>query len=158
MDFQLVHQLLYVFGHYVYEGVGLRQLMDLYFAQKVCIKQEPESVKEVLKLFKRMDLMRFVGATQYVLQVVFDGNRNAHELLANSSINDHLDTNTNQKNSLYLICEADKEEGLKLLEDIENGGNHGQYDVRNNVKGETFIGCFWRKWSRKLRMIRFDAL
>ena len=92
-----------MFGHYVYEGVGLRQLMDLYFAQKVCIKQQPESVKEVLKLFKRMDLMRFVGATQYVLQVVFDGNRNAHELLANSSINDHLDTNTNQKNSLYLI-------------------------------------------------------
>ena len=33
-DFQLVHQLLHVYSHYVYEGVGLRQLMDLYFAQR----------------------------------------------------------------------------------------------------------------------------
>ena len=32
-DFQLVHQLLHIYVHYVYEGVGLRQLMDLYFTQ-----------------------------------------------------------------------------------------------------------------------------
>ena len=33
VDFQLVHQLLHVYAHYVYEGVGLRKKMDFYFAQ-----------------------------------------------------------------------------------------------------------------------------
>lgn len=47
-DSQLVHQLLHVYGHYVYEGVGLRQVMDLFFAQEVCT----EGRDKVLGLFK----------------------------------------------------------------------------------------------------------
>lgn len=62
-----MHQLLHVYSHYVYEGVGLRQVMDLFFAQKACAQGRDK----VLGLFKSLGLMRFVAATQWVLSEVF---------------------------------------------------------------------------------------
>ena len=67
VDFQLVHQLLHAYAHYVYEGVGLRQMMDLYFAQVAFLERMPQNMEEVLGLFRRLGLMTFVGGTQYVL-------------------------------------------------------------------------------------------
>lgn len=66
-DFQLVHQLLHVYGHFVCEGVGMRQMMDLYFAQKACT----DGVDKVTALFKELNLVRSVAATQWVLKEVF---------------------------------------------------------------------------------------
>lgn len=136
-DFQLVHQLLHVYGHYVYEGVGIRQIMDLYFSQVFCVKFEPEKVKEVLDLFSRMSLMRFVAAAQWVM----------YELFANKT--DASD---------WLICEPDENEGRRLLAEIVSGGNFGQFDARNRVKNESFMHRFWRRWSRKWRMWRYDLI
>ena len=52
-DFQLVHQLLHVYGHYVYEGVGMRQMMDLYFALRASYENqnENEDFLKVVELF-----------------------------------------------------------------------------------------------------------
>ena len=71
VDFQLVHQLLHVYAHYVYEGVGFRQMMDLYFAQVAFVERMPEKMNEMLGLFRRLGLMKYVAGTQYVLIVVF---------------------------------------------------------------------------------------
>lgn len=129
-DFQLVHQLLHVYGHYVYEGVGLRQVMDLYFAQK----RNVENRDKILDLFKSLGLMRFVAATQWVLAEVF---RMPYE---------------------QMLCEPDNHEGKQLLDEILIGGNLGKHDERNHVMGETFMQRFFRRWGRKFRMIRFDLL
>ena len=129
-DFQLVHQLLHVYSHYVYEGVGLRQVMDLVFAQEVCT----EGRDKVLGLFKSLGLMRFVAATQWVLSEVFQMPRE------------------------QLLCEPDAHEGQRLLDEILIGGNFGKHDARNHVKGETFMQRFLRRWKRSFRMIRFDLL
>lgn len=137
--FQLAHQLLHVYRHYVYEGVGMRQMMDLYFAQLACTgsAESPEEYgkyHEVLGLFRKLGLLKYVAATQWVLQLVFgmpEGN---------------------------LICAPDAKEGRKLLDEIMIGGNFGHYDKRNHVKGETFVRRFLRRWGRKFRMFRFDAL
>lgn len=129
-DFQLVHQLLHVYGHYVYEGVGMRQIMDLYFAQKACM----DGRDKVLKLLRDLGLMKFVAATQWLLREVF-----------------LMPTN-------LLLCDCDAKEGQKLLDGITVGGNFGHYDKRNHVKGEIFIQRFFRRWGRMFRMIRFDPL
>ena len=129
-DFQLVHQLLHVYSHYVYEGVGIRQVMDLYFAQNACI----EGRDKVLKLFNDLGITNFVSATQWVLSYVF------------------------KIPSEQLLCEPNAKEGQKLLNEIMIGGNFGQHDKRNHVKGETFMQRFFRRWGRMFRMFRFDPL
>lgn len=137
VDFQLTHQLLHVMGHFIGSGIGLRQMMDLYFAQMACIKLSPAKVTDVLKLFRKMGLMKFVAATQWVIREVFLGRESTAGLL---------------------LCEPDEQEGKMLLADIETGGNFGQHDTRNHVAGKTPVNRFWRKWSRELRLIRFDTL
>ena len=129
-DFQLVHQLLHVYSHYVYEGVGMRQVMDLYFAQKACV----EGRNKVVNLIDDLGLTKFVAATQWVLKDVF------------------------MMPSEQLLCEPDAKEGQKLLDEIIIGGNFGHHDERNHVEGESFFGRFFRRWGRMFRMIRFDPL
>lgn len=134
VDFQIVHQLLHVYAHYVYEGVGLRQMMDLYFAQVALMKLASEKRSEILDMFDRLGLMKFVAGTQYVLYVVFG-----------------LETDT-------LLCTPDLKEGQLLLREIEIGGNFGQYDKRNKVNEESFVHRALRRFERRWRMVRFDPL
>ena len=134
VDFQLVHQLLHVYSHYVYEGVGLRQLMDLYFTQVAFMESMLRKKEEVLELFKRLGLMKFVGGTQYVLERVFGMDKD------------------------LLLCVPDEREGQLLLDEIVIGGNFGQYDHRNNIRGESFVHRALRRFERRWRMVRFDPL
>ena len=134
VDFQLVHQLLHVYAHYLYEGVGLRQMMDLYFAQVAFLERMPQNMEEVLGLFRRLGLMKFVAGTQYIVHEVFGLSEDA------------------------FLCAPDMKEGLLLLRDIEIGGNFGQYDKRNNVKDESFVHKALRRFERRWRMVRFDPL
>lgn len=134
VDFQLVHQLLHAYAHYVYEGVGLRQMMDLYFAQVAFLERMPQNMEEVLGLFRRLGLMKFVAGTQYIVHEVFGLSEDA------------------------LLCAPDTKEGQLLLREIEIGGNFGQYDKRNNVKEESFVHRALRRFERRWRMVRFDPL
>ena len=133
-DFQLTHQLLHVLGHYLSGGIGLRQMMDLYYSQQACIKQYPEKIPEILDLFEQMGLMKLVAATQWVIQEVFCG------VSAPDS---------------QLICTPNEKEGWSLLNEIELGGNFGKYNIRNVQKDKTAIGRFWRKWTR---LMKYDFL
>ena len=133
-DFQLTHQLLHVLGHYLGGGIGLRQMMDLYYSQQACIKQYPEKIPEILDLFEQMGLMKLVTATQWVIKEVFCG-----ESAPDSQ----------------LICTPNEKEGRSLLIEIESGGNFGQYNIRNIQKDKTAIGRFWRKWTR---LMKYDFL
>lgn len=137
LDFQLVHQLLHVMGHFISGGVGLRQIMDLYFAQISCVTQMPDRVPDVLRLFKRMNLSKFVSALQWVLCEVFQLKNDARQLL---------------------ICAPDEREGKILLREIEASGNLGHFSSQNKIFGRNFLVRFWIKWKRKLKLIRFDTL
>lgn len=133
-SFQLVHQLLHVFRHYVYEGVGLRQMMDLFFALRAANENQNKNFLKIIELFKKLGLMRFVAATQWVLGEVF--------LMPKER----------------MLCEPDAKEGQRLLNEIMIGGNFGHHDARNHVKGETFTQRFFRRWGRRFRMFRFDPV
>lgn len=134
VDFQLVHQLLHVYGHYVNEGVGIRQMMDLYFTQVAFMKRMQAKIEEVLGLFESLGLMKFVAGTQYIVHEVFGLSKDA------------------------LLCAPDMKEGQLLLREIEIGGNFGQYDKRNNLKDESLVHKALRRLERRWRMVRFDPL
>ena len=128
VDFQLVHAMLHIYGHFLYEGIGLRQMMDLYFVQ--CAARGKEH--EVLATLEDLGLMRFVGATQYVLQKVFG-------LSANE-----------------LICDVNEDLGKELLEEILLGGNFGQYNQENQANGKSFAKRMKGHLRRRIRLLRFD--
>lgn len=132
-DFQLVHAMLHVYGHFLYEGVGMRQMMDLYFAQKT-LSNSPLKGEDVKKTLKSLGMMRFVAATQYVMQEVFGMSKEE------------------------LLCESDIKCGKELLNEIMIGGNFGHHNEENKVKGETFAQRMKRHLKRRIRLIRFNPM
>lgn len=129
-DFQLIHAMLHLYGHFLYEGVGMRQMMDLYFAQKAGL----DCRDRLMKTLKSLRLMRFVSATQYVMKEVFGMPQEE------------------------LLCNPDKKRGEELLNEIMLGGNFGHHSKENRIKGETFAQRMMRHMKRRVRLIRFNPL
>lgn len=137
----VVYQMCHLFSHYFDEGLGLRQLMDYYFALRVWHNDVMEykdlqsqgmwsegmgtpvmSKKEVMSVLSSFGMAKFTAAVMYVL----------HEAFA-------MPTH-------YYICEPDKKEGRKLLAEIMRGGNFGQYDTRDAAlkKGGMMKHGLWK--------------
>ena len=89
------------------------------------------SKEEVMALLRSFGMTRFAAAVMYVLQEVFA-----------------IPTN-------YYICEPNEKEGRKLLEEIMQGGNFGQYDARGKeLKNGGMIKHGLRKLKRVMRLVR----
>lgn len=116
-DFNLVYQLVHVYRHLFTSGVGLRQLMDYYYAlqhysawntdnKDACNKM---CIEEIRAQIDKLGMSRFASALMYVLQQIF-------------ALHDDL-----------LLCQPDAEEGEFLLDEIMLSGNFGKYDPRYNA-------------------------
>ena len=146
----VVYQMCHLFSHYFDEGIGLRQLMDYYFALKVWHNDVMEckdlqsqgmwseglgtlvmSKEEVMAVLRSFGMGKFAAAVMYVLQEVF------------------------AMPALCYICEPNERVGKKLLEEIMKGGNFGQYDTRNAAlkKGGMMKHGVW-KLKRVMRLVR----
>ena len=146
----VVYQMCHLFSHYFDEGIGLRQLMDYYFALRVWHNDVMEckdlqsqgmwseglgtqvlSKEEVMAVLRSFGMGKFAGAVMYVLHEVF-------------AISSH-----------YYICAPNEKEGKKLLEEIMKGGNFGQYDTRDAgmKRGGMIKHGLW-KLKRVLRLVR----
>ena len=106
-EFNLVFLMLHAYRHLTSEGVGLRQVMDYYFA---LISATDIQRKQAYNTLCDLGVNRFCGAMMYVLQEVFGMKREE------------------------LLCEPDVKEGRYLLNEIMTGGNFGHHD--NRVKKE----------------------
>ena len=145
----LVYQMCHLFSHYFDEGIGLRQLVDYYFALKVWHNDVMEckdlqtqgmwseglgtpvmSKDEVMSVLKSFGMAKFASAVMFVLFEVFD-------MLPH-----------------YYICEPNEKEGKKLLAEIMQGGNFGQYDTRDAElkKGGMVKHGVW-KLKRVMRLV-----
>ena len=121
----VVYQMCHLYTHVFEGGVGLRQLMDYYFALRVWHndleeKKELESKgvlieghgsavmspSQVMSVFRSFGMAKFASAVMSVL----------HEVFA-------MPTH-------YYICEPNEKEGKKLLADIMNIGNFGHYNSK----------------------------
>ncbi|MGN0497147.1 MAG: nucleotidyltransferase family protein, partial [Lachnospiraceae bacterium] len=145
----VIYQMCHLFSHYFDEGLGLRQLMDYYFALRVWHNDVMEckdlqsqgmwseglgtpvmSKEKVISVLSSFGMAKFTAAVMYVLQEVF-------------AMPTH-----------YYICEPDKKEGRKLLAEIMQGGNFGQYDTRDAglKKGGMMKHGVW-KLKRVMRLV-----
>lgn len=131
-DFQLVHAMLHVFGHFLYEGVGMRQMMDLYFAHVAC--DEASVVAKVQKTIEDFGLVRFARASMWVFGEVFG--MPVHQMM----------------------WEPDSEAGKELLNEIMLGGNFGHHNEENRQVNESFAQRMARHLKRRMRLVRFNAV
>ena len=126
--FNVVYQLLHLYHHYFYEGVGLRQIVDYYY---VVINDEALMIRDTLQEeMKHLGLWKFAGAVMYVL----------HEALGLPE----------EK----MIAPMDERRGRLLLAEILSGGNFGQYDERYRF-GHSSFGHNMQRLCRDLRLVRF---
>lgn len=126
VEFNLFYILLHTYRHFLYEGVGLRQLMDYFFVlhtvqtKKANVSTVGTSgacdskVLEFQDLLKGFGMMRFTKGVMWIMKSVF-----------------RLDAR-------HVICEPDEKEGYYILIKVMTGGNFGHHDERlmNNSKGK----------------------
>ena len=146
----VVYQMCHLFSHYFDEGLGLRQVMDYYFALRVWHNDVMEckdlqtqgmwieglgtpvmSKEEIMAVLRSFGMGKFAGAVMWVL----------HEVFAMPA--------------LCYIYEPNEKEGKKLLEEIMKGGNFGQYDERGKEfkNGGMIKHGLW-KLKRVMRLVR----
>lgn len=93
------------FFHLLYEGVGFRQCMDLYFILTNYDGDEKKKA-EVKRLIKDWKLEKFAGASMWLMKECFG------------------------MDERYMIAEPDARRGQHLLDEIMKAGNFGKYDKR----------------------------
>ena len=121
----VIYQMTHMFKHHIDGGLGLRHLMDYYYALRVwhndvmeCKDLQSQGIwceglgthvmsnEEVMSVIRSFGMTKFAAAVMYVLHKVFD------------------------MSSHYYICEPNEKEGKKLLADIMNIGNFGHYNSK----------------------------
>lgn len=149
-SFNMVYQMAHLFEHYFECGIGLRQMMDYYFTLQVWHSEMMDfkntqsqgmwseglgtsviSKTEVMSVLRSFGMGKFASAVMFVLQEVF-------------AMPTH-----------YYICEPNEKEGRKLLNEIMQGGNFGQYETRDAAlkKGGMVKHGVW-KLKRVMRLVR----
>ena len=122
-QFNVIFILTHIYRHFLFEGVGLRQVMDYYFV----LKSDEGSKKEyVAKILRALRLEKFARAVMWVMKTQFE-----------------LEDD-------YLICESDEKEGKFLLNEIMMSGNFGQTDKRYQYKRFYNIRILSSRWSHLL--------
>ena len=117
-EFNMFFQLDHVFRHFIYKGVGLRQVIDYFYLLRKRYNDgvTPEANKELIALLNRFGLKRFARAMMYVQKEVLG-----------------LDEK-------YLYIKPDEDEGKFLLKEILEAGNFGHYDTRADEQLEGVTG------------------
>lgn len=106
----------HIFRHYIEEGVGMRQMMDLYMVlQKVAHR------KSVMRRLESFGYGRFASAVMWALWRIFEANGNEYEY--ENFFNWRLRWE-------WMLCKPNKKLGQKLLEQVMHGGNFGKADDR----------------------------
>lgn len=105
--FDCVFGMEHIFRHVLFEGVGMRQLMDYYY---VLLHSSEEDRCRAYEELCALGMRKFVPAIMYVLKVFFA-----------------LDDN-------YMLCDPDSRVGDFLVREIFKWGNFGKEDSRNHIR------------------------
>lgn len=130
-QFEIIHVMYHIFNHFLYEGIGLRQLMDLYFVL-VNGELEDNAKYKILNTLKKIGLASFAPAVMWVLCHVFN---------------------------MPLACSigsVDERSGKLLLKEIYDGGNFGFHSKENRVINESFFHRMLRRMKRRIRLVRYN--
>lgn len=132
--FSLVLTLNHNLWHLLYEGVGLRQMMDLYFVART---MQPSD--DAPRLLHRFQLEAFASASAWVLWHLFD--RGATDSLFVSSYSP--------------LPPPNERSGRFLLDEIMKAGNFGHYDKRLKANRYASRSRLMVQWLRHtMRLVR----
>ena len=114
VEFNLFYILLHTYRHFLYEGVGMRQLMDYYFVLRASSNVPSSRIQEVARPIESFGMKKFASGVMWIMKEVFG------------------------MDDQHLICESDEKEGRYILSEVMTGGNFGHHDERlsNNSKGK----------------------
>lgn len=127
VGFNIVYMLQHCFNHFLFEGIGLRQIMDYYFVLRTSYENGNENENQ-LKTLSSLGLKRFASAMMWVMKEVFG------------------------LEEQYMVCEPNEKEGRFLLSEIMTGGNFGKYGkdgvMEGHAKGKVtfFVARMKRNW------------
>ena len=128
VEFNRYYILLHIYHHYFTEGIGLRQMLDYYYT--LLQGGTEESKQRTIELFCQTGMMKFVGATMWVMQEVFG------------------------MEDKYLLCKPHEKAGKQLLDEIMMAGNFGKYDARiDRTNHHRLLPRVWNSIKRKFRFI-----
>ena len=108
-SFNVIFILTHIYRHFLFEGIGLRQVMDYYFVLKNS-HTDGTDYTDILETLRALRLEKFAGAMMWVLHEVF--------CLEEEK----------------MICPTDEKEGRFVLNEILLTGNFGQADTRYRYK------------------------
>ena len=126
LEFNVFYVLLHIYRHFLYEGVGMRQLMDYYFVLKSLnvdlnindnvndndnVDLKSNRMTFAIDAIKEFGMERFARGVMWVMQEVFALERTC------------------------MIAEPLEREGRFILNEVMAGGNFGHYDERINKRG-----------------------
>lgn len=137
VEFNLVYLLHHAFRHYLFEGLGLRHVMDYYMVLQRTSADERERAREVIC---SLGMEGFAGAMMWVMGEVF----HLDEALMICRSDSRRDGGTWRGG-----CRAgDCRRGERLLEVVMEGGNFGHGTKKYKIAG-------WNKpWRRLSRYVR----
>ena len=130
--FNQIFLLLHIYRHLFGEGIGLRQIMDLYFA----FLPRTDTTKKLLSSF---GLSKFEKAINWVMWYVFEGEDPSSDFFSSKN--------------------TDKIIGSFILSEIEQMGNFGQKDERFKLpKHSSHFYRFFQMIIYKMRFINYFPL
>lgn len=132
LEFNLVYLLLHMYGHTLYEGIGLRQMMDYFFVLQTSSKVSEVSKFQIAQTIDSFGLKKFTQGVMWIMQSVFGLGEDK------------------------LLFEPDPKIGQLLLSEVLSGGNFGHHDKRNEaLKSKGLFGKGWGRLKKKFRFISF---
>lgn len=114
-EFNLVYMMVHMYHHMLFDGLGLRQLMDYYYVLHAV--SDTTKFQRALSNISSFGMMRFSSGIMWIMKVVF-------------ALEDK-----------FLLCQANEKYGLLILESVMAGGNFGHHnDKKKGVHGVTTVG------------------
>jgi hypothetical protein len=105
VEFNVFYILLHIYRHFLYEGVGMRQIVDYYFVLKAA-KREKFDVSYSVDAVSQFGMKRFAKGLMWVMKEALGMPRE------------------------WMLWEPNEKEGKYILEEVMAGGNFGHHDER----------------------------
>lgn len=105
VEFNVFYILLHIYRHFLYEGVGMRQVVDYYFVLKAADRAGLD-VSYSLEAVSMFGMERFAKGLMWVMKDALGMPRK------------------------WMLWEPDEKEGKYILDEVMQGGNFGHHDQR----------------------------
>lgn len=109
IDFCIVFQMMHIYRHLLMEGIGFRQLTDLYFTILFREKREEKQQSDAYSKEAIYSHLRYLGMERITCAVMWI----LHNVLG--------------MEEKHLICEPSEKYGMEMLGEMMRGGNFGQH-------------------------------